>query len=549
MAATPNKLSLLPAEIATAISLHLPNRDIKSLRLTCRALCVTSQLRLDRVFLSANPLNIEVFRSIADHKVLRKQIVEIIWDDARLRDEPRPRRSGDPESPNFDPDFDGEIDETDEDEDEYDDSDDSDNSDLECPRWFVKACQQNLRDMQSHKKLDVDRPDHIAPERLATQISLVDSWQYYQQLLQEQRGVLESNADAEAFEYGLQRFPALRRVTVTPAAHGWLFRPLYETPMIRSFPPSFNYPIPRSWPLEAVTQKPWEITPEDEKNTWRGFRFATRMLAAATANWERPSTGVTELVVDVNQLLTGLNAHIFDEECAEQRDLAGMLRHPDFQRLDLALAVGGLERYGWRAFRSGCLRRTLAVAPGLEHVSLTTDMGDEPDQDYEGLPPGDHDFVPLREIFPVTAWTRLRHFGLSRFAVRQDDLLSFLEALPKTLRSVELSFLFFLEGNYRDLVAGMRSQLGWRERPAQQRPCVAIGLPDSLDITRRGIWANRPVEEFLYGDGLNPFGADGWGTNQIPYGCGGVVKDTFDPAFERPWVGFIELRNLGYIRS
>jgi hypothetical protein len=45
-----------------------------------------AHLRLKRVFLSANLRNIEVLRAIADHEVLRHNIVEIIWDDVRLID-------------------------------------------------------------------------------------------------------------------------------------------------------------------------------------------------------------------------------------------------------------------------------------------------------------------------------------------------------------------------------------------------------------------------------------------------------------------------------
>lgn len=261
---------------------------------------------------------------------------------------------------------------------------------------------------------------------------------------------MSTDADVEALKYGVQRFPALRRVTITPAAYGSLFMLLYEIPMIRALPSNFNYPIPHTWPLELNEQKTWESSSEAEKDTWRGFRAVTRTLAAA-ANLEGNLTySVTDLIVDVNNLLTGLNAHIFNEECVEQRDLVTLLRrtNPNFRRLDLVLGVGCLEHSGWRAFRSGCLRRTLTEAPALDHISLKTDMADMPDPNWMGMPAGDHHFIPLRDIFPVDIWKNLRHFGLSRFAVRQNDLLLFLQALPATLRSVELSILFFLEGNY-----------------------------------------------------------------------------------------------------
>lgn len=118
----------------------------------------------------------------------------------------------------------------------------------------------------------------------------------------------------------------------------------------------------------------------------------------------------------------------------------------------------GIANEGWRAFCCGCLRRTLAGALDLEHFKLNTDLTEKPRVDY---------IPPLREIFLVDTWARLRYLGLFRFHVRQHDMLSFLAALPPTLRSVELSFLRCVEG--------MRDQLGWRQRPVEQRLRVIIG--------------------------------------------------------------------------
>ncbi|KAJ5657812.1 uncharacterized protein N7484_001461 [Penicillium longicatenatum] len=83
---TSNSLPILdlPVELFRTILSHLPNRDIRSLRLVSKQFCNSVQLRLSRVFLSANSLNIKVFRAVADHEKLRHKITEIIWDDARL---------------------------------------------------------------------------------------------------------------------------------------------------------------------------------------------------------------------------------------------------------------------------------------------------------------------------------------------------------------------------------------------------------------------------------------------------------------------------------
>ncbi|KAL3484068.1 hypothetical protein BJX62DRAFT_244308 [Aspergillus germanicus] len=76
-------LTRLPAELLRLIVGYLPNKDIKALRLTCRTLCNAAQLRLDRVFLSANPLNIAVFRAVADSDTYRhaEEIEDPQWED------------------------------------------------------------------------------------------------------------------------------------------------------------------------------------------------------------------------------------------------------------------------------------------------------------------------------------------------------------------------------------------------------------------------------------------------------------------------------------
>lgn len=163
MASESSRLLQLPPEVSTTIPPYLTNRDIKSLRLTCEALCAISPLRLDRVFLSANPRNIEVLRAVADHQVFRERVVEIIWDDARLKEGLIQRRSCDPQSAYFDPNLSGgfdvvdELDDDDElgcpEDDEYENEESDEDSDGEeqYPRWFFVGCKRSLEDMESHK--------------------------------------------------------------------------------------------------------------------------------------------------------------------------------------------------------------------------------------------------------------------------------------------------------------------------------------------------------------------------------------------------------------
>ncbi|KAJ6067741.1 hypothetical protein N7446_004778 [Penicillium canescens] len=80
---TPLPLAL-PFEPSGCIASYLSKPDIKNLRLSCVQFKNASILRIDRVFLPANPLNVEVFRCIAGHDKFRHSVAEIIWDEARL---------------------------------------------------------------------------------------------------------------------------------------------------------------------------------------------------------------------------------------------------------------------------------------------------------------------------------------------------------------------------------------------------------------------------------------------------------------------------------
>lgn len=97
---------------------------------------------------------------------------------------------------------------------------------------------------------------------MEAQLPLNQCWVHYQQLRRQEDDVLVSDADEDAFVYALKRLPELRRVTITPAAHGRLYS--YPSTryrwMIRALPYSFNYPIPRGWPTAADG----EILPESQ---------------------------------------------------------------------------------------------------------------------------------------------------------------------------------------------------------------------------------------------------------------------------------------------
>ncbi|ROW06355.1 hypothetical protein VPNG_07511 [Cytospora leucostoma] len=533
----------LPTEIILAICPHLPNRDIKSLRLTCSFFRETAALRLDRIFLSANPRNIDVFRAVATHEVYRRQIKEIIYDDARLYDYKYNLSTLRQTKSLVHDDIDALLNDCSYDEvtellhsrvirlnfppgEEY------------CPPSFVSARKAKLiiEQLESSNGSDVDRPDHYprSPE-LAPAGAMTPNhcWQVYSELKNQQTEVIETGSDTKCLKEALTEkwFPALKRITLTPAAHGFLFTPLYETPMIRAFPRGFIYPATRGWPVfqQPIRRRAWEDLDDESKDQWRGFRIITDLLAHV------PNHGVTEFVVDVNQLLTGVNCTIFTQPCAEYDNLASLLQQPNFERLDLALMVQGHHEAA-STLRNGNLRRALAGARHLKHISLRTD--DIMRDSYIAIILHDPDpwYVPLRTVFPTDQWLCLSHFGLGHFIVKQSDLISLLDALP-ALRSVELACLWFLEGSHRGMLEEMRCGLDWRHRAPEARVKISIALPMPLgDRPQCRIWIDREVHDFIYGAGRNPFCEHDGGKYSVDAGTG-IVRDAFDICHERPNLG------------
>ena len=75
-------LNRLPLGLLNQVIYALPNADIKTLRLTCAYLGTIALPRLNRIFLSTTPHDIEVFISIADHDIFRLKVAEIIYNDS-----------------------------------------------------------------------------------------------------------------------------------------------------------------------------------------------------------------------------------------------------------------------------------------------------------------------------------------------------------------------------------------------------------------------------------------------------------------------------------
>ncbi|KAF4414953.1 hypothetical protein FACUT_13831 [Fusarium acutatum] len=527
-------LQALPNELLGSVCALLCNRDIKSLRLTCRALRDKSYLRFGRVFISANPRNVDVLLAVANHDLFRHRVKEIIWDDTLLRK--IPIRDG------YGP--------CGYSEDENDSDVCAANEDKEqISRDFVRLCKDSIgltegrlmyRDWyQSDNEVRIgclnevqNQSDNRMPSR--------DSLAHYADLLHQQREVLSSNADEEAFRYAIKRFSQLTKVTVTPAAHGFLFMPLYETPIIRAFPSGFVYPIPRAWPRDDILglghnpedcPEGWEN--EGERTQWRGFCIVSKVLADYAEKLQ-----ISELVVDGHKLPTGIDYTLFDKPNAEYDSLCKIVAKPGFRRLVLSLTTGyrkfhfpGSEDSG--IYKNGRISSLLAKATDLEE--LTLQINDELSSwscDME-------DFISLYDIFPVDIFStgKLRHFGLSGLSVKQDDLISFLGKLPSTLKSVDLSFLALVRGHgtHATMLTDIRDKLGWRHRPVSQRVKVSISMMLNVRSEGRYVCLDREVREYVYGDGPLPFiASERWEVAHFTWGTG-IIYDEFDPGFAVPY--------------
>ncbi|RGP77500.1 hypothetical protein FLONG3_4419 [Fusarium longipes] len=472
-------LLCLPVEILNQIISNLLNIDIKNLRQTCIYLKDIARPRINRLFLSTNLQDIQVFTAVVDHEIYRHRVTEIIYDDVRFS-----HTEGTDSQPNYDM---------------ADDMADDIGDAEDLPLWFRDAYHKTYRVLEHY-----DRHSIKVKGVSRNPLGPVESFKPFRTLWQQQQATVATNRDADALKHGLSRLTNLRRVTITPATHGVPSRPLYYTPTIRSLAQGILYPIKRGWPVTSIgdnrleEEQDWN---EEYKAQWRGYFLVSRTLAQHLR--ENPRSKFTEIVINTNQLRTGISSRIFETESNEKTDLDTILSQPGFTRLDLSLYCGHQHECVWSSFGTGRLRNLLAKATDIQHFSLSTNMSMRTEDEV------DETFFPLRSIFPVSEWHQLRHFGLSRFNVQKDDVIALLESLPQTLTSVELSFLLFFpdQGNYQTLLEDMRDKLGWRERSLVGQPGILIRVDTSSEPTLGAVLQDlsREVESFVYHDGENPF--------------------------------------------
>lgn len=173
-------LAKFPPEIFLTISSFLTNRDRKSLRSTCQALCQVTPFSFPRVFLSANPLNIEVFRAISNYPIFRHQVTEIIWDDARFISQPEIP------APLDDPIFNDPLAGLSNLRDALEDSVQG------FLTWFGKKCKANLELLRRRICREPGRPGVLSVLRqIEARMPLKKCWKYYSELLKQGQEVID----------------------------------------------------------------------------------------------------------------------------------------------------------------------------------------------------------------------------------------------------------------------------------------------------------------------------------------------------------------------
>ncbi|KAF5592357.1 hypothetical protein FPCIR_5678 [Fusarium pseudocircinatum] len=406
----------LPNELLGIICDLLPNSDIKNIRLASPLLGQKCQLKISRVFMSPNPVNIKVAMAIATHKSHRSRVEEIIWDDATLV----PSGGDEGLFPEYSEESDTEIPE------------ELAVEDQESFAWFARGCKSSMKAAKDRIAGPISRPDIVSKQHQ------LDNAMSYQDL-------------------------------------------------------------------------------------YHGFRIVTKVLAEEKHN-------VTELMFDAHQLNTGINHFALNRGTEEYKNFCDILKRPGFQKLHLSLLVGFYLAEEYEIYDERYLHDALYEATDMRHLSFHTDSATNRHSWTIDI----HKYTSLFDVFPIDRWQQLTHFGLLNVLVAQTDLIAFLSKLPRTVQTV--GFLTFMEGDghYISLMEDIRDKLDWKHRTLERRVKIVAKIFCYLSYYGRYICVDKEVEEFVYNDGPQPFQLRQRDNSSDVDPGTGVLKDLFNPAWERP---------------
>ncbi|KAH7185887.1 uncharacterized protein B0J16DRAFT_399713 [Fusarium flagelliforme] len=443
-----------------------------------------------------------------------------------------------------------------------------------CPLWYFRGACDAISQLAESKGNDTvaNRPNLLARmRRLAAAMLPGESYHYYYQLVKQERWMLRSGADWKVFEYALDRFPSLRRVTISTKVHGKLFMPRYETPLIRSFPYNFVYALPGPWPFPDAHQTSriiWKDKDAEPSNEYKVFRrglcSALRVLAkhgkhkvsgfivedheGRKYDWHRQYRSHDRWRADEYTARMDDRGYTFD-------DLCSLIQRPGFQRLSL-----DHEHYR-RLFKA------FEKAESLRSLCLYGDR--RPRREHRV------DIPTRRLILPECLVQQLHSLVLEKISVHKDGLITLLDSLISLqyleLRSVgfeacggeELTRRYgaslYETYNPRDFLFDLRDKTGWRDRSL--RPTVTIQISEIfLEWPRsQRVKLDSEIGEFLYRHGDSPYLPSEytewtyWRSEKFKpiyeycAGKGTLMMEELDPESERPDVDTETLEHLGII--
>ncbi|KZF18852.1 hypothetical protein L228DRAFT_242152 [Xylona heveae TC161] len=465
-------LNHLPLEIILAISFYLSTQDIKRLRLVARGLRYNPLLHINRVFISPSKRNLEVFKAIADHPIFRYQVKEIIWDDVRFdhylaEDESKPET-------NSQGDYDA----------------------AKSYSEFVKECDKNLKYVTWYGLAAtwLEQAERVWPGVPTREyLSVEESFALYQKLYKEQEAIISSGEDAAAFRLGLKQFPALKRVTVTVDTYGRCYlNPKYHTPLIRSFPPGFNFPHPKPWLDGKMLSGPWEKM----RHHWHGYCTVVSELTRPSSSAADRPTAISEFRIEANfgeRSARGIGWPLFSGMSRDYENLRTLCAMPSLQHLELSVNSGGWSKQAGNSLENGLFSKILAAAVNLKVLKFGASVHDD-----------DGDAVLQRLSIlsalpdPASSWPHLQCLRLSGISARLDKFINFLSLLPGCLGLIEFHDVEVV-GGWRQALTQMRDKLGWRG----DRPTVC--WRDSGHSFGVYVLVKEEIAAFFDGSGSNVF--------------------------------------------
>jgi hypothetical protein len=484
------ELIALPLDILNLLVDQLTQRELKKVRLVCRTLHSVATLRIPRVFLSPNRSNTDTFRAILSHEGFRRQVREIVWDDARLEFYDRQPLSFDEHftlsedlrlgyvDPEIDP------------------------KKFEHYEHEVQEADGYLnKEKKSARKKELwgyDAPD----------MNLEESFDLYSRLYEEQQDIIKAGEDVETLKLGLVSFPALTRVTVT--SETWQLNPLfprYETPFFRSLPPGFQMPTPWPWLgrdydelSEAQMERlmlPWDESYEE----WRGYQVVVDALLATISVHK-----VKEFIIDTNHENTGISYQLFaSPEQIGYMQTVKLFQAAQLTTLELSVNTRTAGRVNFSCFHNQLLRSALSRLTSLKSLRLSTSISTRDDDHIFHMEQG---WVKLDEIIPLDMLApTLQSLKLCNFFMNGEALYSGLASLLSLtnmwFESIELHQSF----TWRPFLFRIKNQL------VQDTTCSSTWSrrkPEMI-VRRRGgsncerLDSSAEVKAFLYGNGICPF--------------------------------------------